>query len=114
MRRSEAFHNETEPHWDIPGGRIDPSETLEAALRREITEETGLTVEDDFTLLAAQDIFVESKDLHVVRLTYLAYKSGEPKMSSEHQELTWATKDQALSLNLDPYLRAVLEASADL
>ncbi len=114
MRRSEAFHNETEPHWDIPGGRIDPSEALETALRREVMEETGLTVEGNFTLLAAQDIFVKAKDLHVVRLTYTSSASGEINISDEHQEVQWANREQALALYLDPYLRLVFETNADL
>lgn len=112
LRRSETFHNETEPHWDIPGGRIDPEETLHDALRREIMEETGLTVDDDFRLLAAQDIMVPAKDLHVVRLTYTARGTGNVVTSDEHQETKWIDREEALKLNLDPYLREALETLA--
>jgi 8-oxo-dGTP diphosphatase len=31
-------------HWSIPGGKVEPGETLERAVVREVAEETGLAV----------------------------------------------------------------------
>jgi len=108
MRRSVTFGDEKEPHWDIPGGRIDADEPLMDALRREIMEETGLQFSDTPVLLTAQDIFAAHADLHVVRLTYLIKGTGEPKLSDEHQEVRWMTAEEALADTPDPYTREAL------
>lgn len=108
IRRAKTMDGEAEPHWDIPGGRIDPAEELMVALAREIYEETGMKLEVVPELLAAQDIIPPGRDLHVVRLTYRARANGELKLSDEHQESKWMTSAEARQDNLDKYIRDII------
>lgn len=106
IRRDPQKYPDTSD-WDIPGGRIDLSETLMVALKREIKEEVGLTLKGNPRLLAAQDIIVAKKDLHVVRLTYLAITDGEIVMGDEHVEHAWMSYNNAIRDGLDEYIRQV-------
>ena len=110
MKRNQKVSTDTdEQQWDIPGGRIEAAEPLLAALKREVAEETGLTLTSEPLIVAAQDIFVPAKDLHVVRLTYRMRVSEDTIiLSEEHSEYAWLTADEARACNIDPYVREAL------
>ena len=93
---------------DIVGGRIVVGTTLWDNLKREIFEETKLSMLESPKLLAAQDIL--RKDKHVVRLTYLARVDGEPKLDEDHSSYKWLTLDEVKNeKNLDQYAKEVFE-----
>lgn len=110
LRRSKRLATDSNAtSWDIPGGRIDPEEHLLKALKREVEEEISCHIDSTPELIAAQDIFVPDKDLHVVRLTYLI-KENIPtiNLSDEHDEYRWVSLDGVNSINVEPYLAEVL------
>lgn len=112
IKRTKLLSGETEPSWDIPGGRIEPEESLHDALVRELSEELGITISGEPHLINAQDIFVEPKNLHVVRLTYVIVANIATEaitLSDEHQELIWQPITDALTENIEPFLRQTLE-----
>lgn len=110
IKRTTLLANETAVSWDIPGGRIEADEPLITALRREVSEELGVELTGNPTLVNAQDIFVPEKDLHVIRLTYLLDAEINPetiRLSNEHQDVAWMTRKQAIELT-EPFLSETL------
>ena len=107
LRRTQ---DSTKHMWDIPGGRINAGESLTDALAREVAEETGMHITGATTLLAAQDIMVSAKDIHVVRLTYSGTVTGEVRLSAEHDSFQWVDKPLFAAVDgLDPYVVEVAE-----
>ncbi len=110
IKRTQQLEGETEVSWDIPGGRIEPHEALDKALRREVKEELGIELTGAPQLLNAQDIFVPSKDLHVVRLTYLLDSDidiAAVQLSDEHQDVAWLPRLEAIDIT-EPFLSETL------
>lgn len=110
IKRTKLLQNESKVSWDIPGGRIESNEYLEAALKREVYEEIGYTLESPLLLINAQDIFVEAKDLHVVRLTYTTNVDvATVHLSDEHQDAVWLSLQNAKNSVTEPFLRKTLD-----
>lgn len=109
LKRSKLLSSDVKNSWDIPGGRINPEENLHDALIREVSEEIHHNLENEPTLVSAQDIFVGAKNLHVVRLTYITTEDiSDIILSDEHEDYTWRSIDDLDDLNIEPYLKEAL------
>lgn len=71
--------------WDMPGGRIEPSESIIEALRREVKEETNLDFVDFSKIIDIHETFYH-EGFHTVRIYFEVEAKGEIKLSTEHQE----------------------------
>ncbi len=59
--------------WSLPGGALEPGETLEACLIREMQEETGLRVAIE-RLLYVCDRIADGR--HVIHITFAVKRTG--------------------------------------
>src|SRR3989338_10384307 len=90
LRRSPIRYPRIMNCWDIPGGRISPGTPLVENIKREVFEETKLSISSEPKLIGAQDI-IRLPEKHIVRLTFSANVSGEPVLDEEHVEFRWVT-----------------------
>ena len=87
--------------WQAVGGRLEKGEKLEAGLRREVEEETGITNLEVGKVIHVDEWFAkpEGELKHIVALFFLCkVRSKDVKLSDEHQDFAWITPD-----DLDKY-----------
>ncbi len=90
--------------WGVPGGKIEYGETMAAAVRREVREETGLDL-DDVRWAPVQEA-VESHEFHrpahFVLLNFVARSPSEQvHLNEEAQAFAWVEPEEALTMDLN-------------
>jgi 8-oxo-dGTP diphosphatase len=89
-------------HWDLPGGKLEHNEKFDESLIREVKEETNL----DIKVNSIEFIYVESMEANAyVVLFNCEIVGGDLKLSSEHTDYKWATKEEILKIKIEPYLQ---------
>lgn len=97
----------------VPGGHIELGESMEAALRREIREETSLEI-FDITYLMFQEFIYDDhfwKQRHYIFFDYACKThSTEVILNQEAQEYLWMKPAEALQrLDIDPFTCAAIQ-----
>jgi 8-oxo-dGTP diphosphatase len=85
--------------WEFPGGKVEPGETPAEALRREIAEELGCTVDVGAHVATCEH---ENGSGIVILDTYrCTLVAGEPR-ASEHDEIRWLAPEDLADLPWSP------------
>ena len=95
--------NPFEGRWAIPGGFVEEGETLAEAARRELKEETGLTVNELEQLYTAGDPGRDPRGwtVSVVYLIRVDPKKIKPKAGDDAKEVKWFPLDRLPPLAFD-------------
>ena len=102
-------------HIDFPGGEVEPEEIPEAAVAREIQEETGLSVNPN----KLKKLFTKQyrQTTHILFEAKLAELDAKIALSWEHKGYRWITPEELKRLpkfpGADPYYMDVVDYAAD-
>lgn len=86
--------------WSIPGGRLEPGESLEAGCAREVLEETGLHVEVG-ALVGRVERDAPAGGVYVIA-DFLCRPTGEARAAvagDDAADVRWCTADELAALD---------------
>lgn len=99
-RKNEPFRD----FWALPGGFVDENEDLEVAAKRELREETSITIEEVIQIKAYGKPFRDPRS-HMVTVAFYGEVGEEVigKAADDAKELQWFRIDELPQLAFDHF-----------
>jgi ADP-ribose pyrophosphatase YjhB (NUDIX family) len=99
--------------WTLPGGALETGELLDHAVRREVLEETGLTVEPLRVFEIFERIIRDAEgapEYHYVLVDYLCrVTGGEARAGDDVAKVAWMRLDELAGLQITEGTLGVIE-----
>jgi 8-oxo-dGTP diphosphatase len=100
-------------YWSLPGGIVEAGEKLDAAIRREVLEETGLEIEPVALFEIFERIMPDAEgrpEYHYVLMDYWCrVTGGQLAAASDVSRALWATDQELSGYRLTEGTLAVIE-----
>ena len=95
----------------LPGGAVDPGELPEEAARRELEEESGLTIDGELELIGAYPMWVYGGDW--LQLSYRGrVADGDVVISHEHDGDMWVKASDMSAVLTDDVIASIAQGNA--
>lgn len=108
LLKSALLEANDKVQWGLPGGLLEKGETLAEGLRREVHEETGLSIEIGRpianTFFERKFTFRDGRTMEatVVSLIYECETDGSAvQLSEEHTDYKWMTENEVCQLDFE-------------
>jgi 8-oxo-dGTP diphosphatase len=83
--------------WEFPGGKLEPGESPERALKRELNEELGIGITEPSFLCRLDHDY---RHAHLTLYTYLIYQWTGVAVGAEGQEIAWVSLNEVRTYDL--------------
>lgn len=106
QERVLAIRRRDNNHWEAPGGVLELTEAFEEGVRREVAEETGVTVHVE----RLTGVYKNMSRGIVALVFRCSPVAGHPHLTDEAADVRWLTREEAQMMMTPAFAVRVLDA----